>query len=135
MNEMYEMSLGAHAIGVILLLVIFLASLWQLARARDVMAYLRKIRIQGPLIFMAMFVPIFTGTVMMAAKHLAFTVPNIIMILVSIILIFFEIKRSRPLKYASIAEEGAFEKYKKDAQKILVSEIALIILISIWMYL
>jgi len=57
------------------------------------------------------------------------------MILLSIILIVFEIKRSKPLKYASIAEEGAFEKYKKEAQTILISEIALIVLVSLWMFL
>ncbi|MDA3945086.1 MAG: hypothetical protein PF439_00180 [Helicobacteraceae bacterium] len=134
MNTMYNMSLSIHEVGVLLLVVIFLASLWQLDRADEVIPYLRKMRIQSPLILMAMFLPIFTGMVMMAAKHLEFTIPNIAMIILSIVLIFFEIKRSRPLKYASIAEEGAFNRYKRDAQKILVSEIALIILISLWMY-
>jgi len=122
-------------VGRFTLIGIFLASLWQLNRSKDVLAYLRKMRIQGPLIFMAMFIPIFTGMVMMAAKHLVFTIPNIMMILLSIILIVFEIKRSKPLKYASIAEEGAFEKYKKEAQTILISEIALIVLVSLWMFL
>jgi hypothetical protein len=135
MNAMYNMSLSIHWVSVFLLVAIFAASLWQLERANDVMAYLRKMRIQGPLILMAMFAPIFTGMVMMAAKHLEFTIPNIAMIVLSIVLIFFEIKRSRPLKYASIIEKGAFEKYKKDAKTILVSEIGLIVLISIWMYL
>lgn len=135
MNEMYNMSLSIHWVSVFLLLAIFTASLWQLERANDVMVYLKKMRIQSPLIMMAMFAPIFTGMVMMAAKHLAFTIPNIVMILLSIILIYFEIKRSKPLKFATIIEEGVFEKYKKDAKMILVGEIALIVLISIWMYL
>ena len=135
MNAMYNMSLSIHWFGVFLLLAIFMGSLWQLNRANDVMAYLHKMRFQSPLIMMAMFVPIFTGMVMMAAKHLEFTIPNIAMIVLSIVLVFFEIKRSRPLKYASIIEEGAFEKYKKDAKMILIGEIALILLISIWMYL
>jgi len=135
MNAMYEMSLTVHGWGVLLLLGIFLASLWQLNRSEEVLAYLRKMRIQGPLIFMAMFVPIFTGMVMMAAKHLDFSVANIAMILLSIVLIFFEIRRSKPLKYASIAEEGAFDRYKKEARTILTSEIALIVLISLWMFL
>ena len=135
MNEMYNMSLSIHWVSVFLLLAIFAASLWQLERANDVMVYLKKMRIQSPLIMMAMFAPIFTGMVMMAAKHLAFTIPNIVMILLSIILIYFELKRSKPLKFATIIEEGVFEKYKKDAKMILVGEIALIVLISIWMYL
>jgi len=135
MNAMYEMSLTVHGWGVLLLLGIFLASLWQLNRSEEVLAYLRKMRIQGPLIFMAMFVPIFTGMVMMAAKHLDFSVANVAMILLSIVLIVFEIRRSKPLKYASIAEEGAFERYKKEARTILTSEIALIVLISLWMFL
>lgn len=134
MNEMYNMSLSIHGFGVLLLVGIFLASLWQLNRSNDVMAYLRKMRIQAPLILMAMFVPIFTGMVMMAAKHLEFTIANIAMIVLSTVLIGFEIKRTRPLKNASIIEEGVFEKYKKDATTILVGEIALIMLISIWMF-
>ena len=72
---------------------------------------------------------------MMAAKHLEFSVANIVMIVLSVVIIIFEIKRSKPLKYASIADEGAFEKYKKDATSILVAEMALIVMISIWMYL
>ena len=135
MNEMYVMSLLIHEAGVLLLVLIFAGSLWQLNRADDLMGYLRKMRIQSPLIMMSMFAPIFTGMVMMAAKHLDFSIANIVMIVLSVVLIVFEMKRSKPLKYASIAEEGAFEKYKKDASMILVSEIALIIMISIWMYL
>jgi hypothetical protein len=135
MNEMYEMSLSIHEGGVLLLLIIFLGSLWQLRQANDLMKYLKKMRIQSPLIMMAMFVPIFTGMVMMAAKHLEFSVANIVMIVLSVVIIIFEIKRSKPLKYASIADEGAFEKYKKDATSILVAEMALIVMISIWMYL
>lgn len=131
---MYNMSLLLHEIGLLLLVLIFLASIWDLNRTDNPIAYLRKMRIQSPLIFMAMFVPIFTGMVMMAAKHLSFTIPNIVMIVLSVVLIAFEMKRARPLKYASIVEKGVFEKYKKDATVILVGEIALIVLITLWMY-
>lgn len=131
---MYNMSLLLHEIGLLLLVLIFLASIWDLNRTDNPIAYLRKMRIQSPLIFMAMFVPIFTGMVMMAAKHLSFTIPNIVMIVLSVVLIAFEMKRACPLKYASIVEKGVFEKYKKDATVILVGEIALIVLITLWMY-
>ncbi len=134
MNKMYEMSLLLHEFGVLVLIVIFLGSLWQLRRADEVMVYLKKMRIQSPMIMMAMFLPIFTGMVMMAAKHLEFSVANIVMIVLSVVLIIFEVKRSKPLKYASIVEEGVFEKYKKDASSILVAELVLIALISSWMY-
>jgi len=135
MNEMYEMSLSIHEVGVLLLLLIFVGSLWQLKQADDLMKYLHKMRIQGPMIMMTMFAPIFTGMVMMAAKHLDFSVANIVMIVLSIVLIVLERKRSKPLKYASITEEGMFDKYKKNASIILVIEMALIIMISIGMYL
>ena len=131
---MYEMSLILHEAGIVLLLLIFLLSIWQLNRVENTLGYLKKMRIQAPMIMMAMFVPIFTGMVMMAAKHLSFSVPNIVMIILSIVLIIFEIKRARPLKYASIMEKDVFEQYKKDATMILVGESALIVLISIWMY-
>jgi len=135
MNEMYNMSLFTHEAGIFLLVLIFVGSLLQLNRADDLMIYLRKMRIQSAMIMMMVFIPIFTGIVMMAAKHLEFTVANIVMILLSIVLIYFERRRIKPLKFASIAEEGAFERYKKEATQILVAELALIIMISIWMYL
>lgn len=128
------MGLVLHEAGIVLMLVIFLLSLWQLNRVEDILSYLKKMRIQAPMIMMAMFVPIFTGMVMMAAKHLNFTVPNIAMIILSLVLIGFELKRVKPLKFASIMEKDVFEKYKKDATMILVIESALIVLISIWMY-
>jgi len=135
MNEMYNMSLFTHEAGIFLLVLIFVGSLLQLNRADDLMIYLRKMRIQSAMIMMMVFIPIFTGIVMMAAKHLEFTVANIVMILLSIVLIYFERRRIKPLKFASIAEEGAFERYKKEATQILVAELALIIMITIWMYL
>ena len=134
MNKMYDMSLMLHEAGIVLMLLIFLLSIWQLNRVEDTLGYLKKMRIQAPMIMMAMFVPIFTGMVMMAAKHLSFSIPNIVMIILSVVLIIFEIKRSRPLKFASIMETDVFEQYKKDATMILVGESALIVLISIWMY-
>ena len=135
MNYMYDMSLTLHSWSVLILLAVFVASLIQLQRADALLPYLKKMRIQTPVIMMVMFAPIFTGIVMMAAKHLNFTIPNIVMIVLSITIIYFEIKRSKPLRFESIAEEGAFEKYKVGAKNILVGEIAIIILISIWMYL
>ncbi|MEN8145985.1 MAG: hypothetical protein ABFR02_00035 [Campylobacterota bacterium] len=135
MNDMYDMSLTLHSWSVLILLAVFVASLIQLQRADAVLPYLKKMRIQTPVIMMVMFAPIFTGIVMMAAKHLSFTVPNIVMIVLSITLIYFEIKRSKPLRFESIVKEGAFEKYKIGAKNILVGEIAIIVLISIWMYL
>ena len=41
---------------------------------------------------------IFTGVIMMAAKHLDFTIENIAMILFAMILIYLELKRSLGLK-------------------------------------
>ena len=135
MNELYNMSLLIHEAGIFLLVLIFVGSLVQLNRADDLMVYLRKMRIQSSMIMMVVFTPVFTGIVMMVAKHLDFTVPNIVMILLSIVLIYFERRRIKPLKFAAIAEEGAFERYKKEATQVLVAEIALIVMISIWMYL
>ena len=135
MNELYNMSLLIHEAGIFLLVLIFVGSLVQLNRADDLMVYLRKMRIQSSMIMMVVFTPVFTGIVMMVAKHLEFTVPNIVMTLLSIVLIYFERRRIKPLKFASIAEEGAFDRYKKEATQVLVAEVALIVMISIWMYL
>jgi len=77
---------------------------------------------------------IFTGMVMMAAKHLAFSVENIIMIVLAVALIVLEAKRLKALKYLSTTKEHAFNVYKPFARTILQIEFVLVLLMSLWMW-
>jgi predicted negative regulator of RcsB-dependent stress response len=72
---------------------------------------------------------------MMAAKHLDFTIENIVMILLAIILIVLEAKRKKALKYLSTKKEHAFAVYKPFARTILQLEFGLVLLMSLWMWL
>lgn len=77
---------------------------------------------------------LFTGAVMMAAKHLEFTFANIAMIVIAIVMIILEAKRYKNLKRRTdITQEGAFGEYKQKAFRFLGIEMALLVSMSVWM--
>ena len=136
MNEMYNMGLSIHSIGVGVLLGIIFVNIVILMKIKDLVKYKRKMSIMlMPLSSMVLGAVIFTGIVMMAAKHLEFSVANIAMILLSVVLIYLEVKRVKLLKYINVKKERALEAYKSFALRILTIEFVLINVISLWMWL
>jgi hypothetical protein len=133
-NEMYDMSIVAHNYGVMAILGVVLVNVFMLLRAKDINKYMRSMRIFTPIGSTAIGAIIFTGIIMMAAKHLDFTIPNIAMIIFAIIFIYLEVKRSLKLKYINKKEEGVFAKYKSFAFKVLALEVFVILSISFWMW-
>ncbi|MDQ7060302.1 MAG: hypothetical protein Q9M43_03940 [Sulfurimonas sp.] len=99
MNEMYDMSIVTHYYSVIGILVVIGMNAIMLANAKDIAHYQRQMSIFTPLSSMALGGIIFTGVVMMAAKHLDFSIENILMIVFSLVIIVLEVKRIKTLKY------------------------------------
>lgn len=136
MNEMYNMGLSIHSIATGVLLGVVLMNIVLLMKIKDLVKYKRNMSLMlMPLSSMVLGAVIFTGIVMMAAKHLEFSVANIVMILLSFALIYLEIKRVKLLKYINVKKERALEAYKSFALRILYIEFVLISLISLWMWL
>ena len=135
MNEMYSMSIDIHDFGVFALFLIIVVNMVMLNNADDMLGYARKMRIYMPFSASMIAVIIFTGVVMMAAKHLDFSLPNIVMIVFSIVLIGLESKRYGSLKHIDRRIENVFAQYKSKAMKYLGVELLLTVLISIWMFL
>ena len=79
-------------------------------------------------------VAIFSGTIMMAAKHLDFTIENVVMIVISVVLIVLEAKRAKTLKYLSVKTQNSLEVYKPYGIKLLYIELVVSVLISLWMW-
>ena len=135
MNEMYSMGLVIHSFGAVFLLGVVFLNIVALMLVKNVDRYKRSMSIlYMPLSSMAIGGAIFTGSIMMAAKHLDFSIENIMMILISIILIVLEVKRAKGLKYLNLKEQSAFDIYKKYALNLMYIEFALIVLISMWMW-
>lgn len=135
MNEMYSMGLSLHSFGAIAILVAIFANLFFLISYQDLKKYKRINSIViWPLTFSTLASLIFTGVIMMAAKHLAFTLENIVMIVVSIILIVLEAKRIKSLKYLDVNKEHAFRAYKPLARTFLQIEFLLVAFLSGWMW-
>ena len=133
MNEMYNMSIVTHYYSVVGILVVILVNILMLRRAVSIRDYQRQMSLFTPIGSVAIGGIIFTGIIMMAAKHLDFSLENIIMIVVSLAIIYLEVKRVKTLKYLNSKAENALEVYKKYALSLLLGEVALTVSISIWM--
>jgi hypothetical protein len=133
MNEMYNMSIVTHGTFVFWLLAMILVNYVVLLVSDDLNSYRRKKGIvYAPLDFVGLVGVIFTGVVMMASKHLDFTIENIIMIMVAIGFVFAEIKRSKEFKYVKNLDE--FSVYKIYAKKILLIEFFSAFTLAVWMW-
>ncbi|WP_345979684.1 hypothetical protein [Sulfurimonas sp. HSL3-2] len=133
MNYMYNMSIDFHNYVVILLLVLIGLNFVLLFRAKNVFSYRKKMAYLTPTIAVLLASILFTGTIMMAAKHLDFTLANIAMIAIAIAFIVLEAKRVKPIKRLKDVPE-AIPVYRDFAKKILSIELLIVLVISIWMW-
>ena len=136
MNEMYTMGLSLHSMSSIAVLAVIFMNLFLLISNNDLKKY-KKLHsvVLWPTTFTLLGVTLFTGIIMMAAKHLDFTVANVLMILISIIYIALEAKRVKGLKYLSETKDHAFNAYKPIARTILQVEFILVLLLNLGMWL
>lgn len=133
MNYMYNMSIDFHNYVVILLLVLIGLNFLLLFKAKNVFSYRKKMAYLTPTIAVLLASILFTGTIMMAAKHLDFTLANIAMIAIAIAFIVLEAKRVKPIKRLKDVPE-AIPAYRDFAKKILSVELLIVLVISIWMW-
>lgn len=132
---MYNMGLSIHSVGTAILLGIILLNFVMLQKFTELQKYKRLNSIfLLPLTATILGVAIFTGIIMMAAKHLDFTLANIVMVLISFVLIFLEVKRNKALRYINASKARAMEAYQGFGVKILVMEFVITLLISVWMW-
>lgn len=134
MNEMYDMSIITHGWGVMLVFGAIFVNIFMLFWIKSLAKYTRAVTLFNPIGATAIGMVIFTGVIMMAAKHLDFTLENIAMIIFAIIFIYLEVKRSLGLKNLNKKEVTAFDGYKSYALKIFVLEILVTLSISLWMW-
>ena len=134
MEALYSAGLEIHFVGIVVVFAVVLFNGVMLALSKQVVRYAKRLRIVMPISISLIVITIFTGIVMMAAKHLHFTFANVAMIVVSVIFIILEIKRYKILKYQTdIKQENAFLEYKSKAFRILGLEILLLTIMSTWM--
>ena len=134
MEAMYKTGLNIHYFGVVVLMGVVLFNIMMLALSHHVIRYAKRMRIVMPISSSFIALILFTGAVMMAAKHLSFTLANVAMIVIAIVMIILEAKRYKTLKRKTdITQEGAFAEYKKKAFRFLGIEMSLLLVMSIWM--
>ena len=127
------MSIVTHNFSVLVVLMVIGINFYKIFRATEVQAYRKFNMLFNPVGATVLGSVIFTGIIMMAAKHLDFTFANIIMIVFSIVLIVLEAKRSKALRYIMNKDSESFVTYKKYSQKILLSEFVISLVIYIGM--
>jgi len=134
MEAMYKTGLNIHYFGVIVLMGVVVFNIVMLSLSHHIIRYAKRMRIVMPISGSLIALILFTGAVMMAAKHLEFNFANIAMIVIAIVMIILEAKRYKTLKRKTdITQEGAFSEYKQKAFRFLGIEMALLISMSLWM--
>jgi len=134
MEAMYTMGLEIHTVGVIVLMGVVMFNIMMLALSKQVIRYAKRMRIVMPISASLIALILLTGMIMMAAKHLHFTLANDAMIVVGIVMIILEAKRYKTLKRRTdITQEGAFALYKRKAFRYLGIEMVLLLGITLWM--
>lgn len=134
MEAMYTMGLEIHTVGVIVLMGVVMFNITMLALSNQVIRYAKRMRIVMPISSSLIALILLTGMIMMAAKHLHFTLANDAMIVVGIVMIVLEAKRYKTLKRRTdITQEGAFALYKRKAFRYLGIEMVLLISVTLWM--
>ena len=133
MNEMYTMTIVIHLWGTIAFLAVLAFNMALLYVAADIRAYAKRMRIFMPISASLIALLLFTGAIMMAAKHLSFTIENIVMIVFGVLLIVLELKRYLTLKHADLSLANILPTYKTKAMKILAFELVWSIAITVWM--
>jgi hypothetical protein len=134
MEAMYTLGLNIHIVGVLILLGVVLFNVATLVFSKEIYAYARRMRIVMPISSSLLFLLLFTGSIMMAAKHLVFDSSNIMMILGTIVIIYLEIKRYRVLRHQTNASDAnSFKEYKVKALRYLGMEVIILLSLSIWM--
>lgn len=134
MNEMYDMGIVTHNWGVMAVLGVILINIFMLLSIKSLVKYKRVMTLFTPIVGTAIGMAIFTGVVMMAAKHLDFTIQNIAMIILSIFLIILEVKRSKRVQGLSKNNQETFSLYKTFALKVFALETGLVLIVSFWMW-
>jgi len=124
------MSIDIHYIGILALMVVVLANIILLKMSSDVVSYAKKMRKLMPISTSLLFLTLFTGSVMMAAKHLEFTLQNIVMILFALLYIALDVYRFKLLR---ATPKDGIEVYRKSAYLIFAVELVTILLITLWM--
>ncbi len=133
MEKMYLMGLDIHNFGIIVLIGVISFNFMLLALSKSIRIYARRMRVVMPISSTLIAIIIFTGTIMMAAKHLSFTLDNIAMIVVSFALIYIELKRYLSLKHADLSKNNAFGIYREKAYRLLAIEMVLMLAMSSYM--
>ena len=133
MNEMYNMSIVAHYYSVVAVFLSILLNFTMIILADDIEKHKRFVTLYNPIGGTFMGGIIFTGVVMMAAKHLDFTIENILMILIAIYMLWLDTRRNKALKIIKTDYHSSFQFYRFYAMRMLLTQILLLVAMSIWM--
>lgn len=134
MEEMYALGLEIHYFGVVVLMGMVVFNIVMLGLSKQIVEYARRMRIAMPISATMIALILFTGAVMMAAKHLSFTPSNVAMIVIGIAMIVLEAKRYSTLKRKTDARsQNALSVYKSKAFPLLGVQMVLLLAMTGWM--
>ena len=129
MEYMYSFAIAAHLYSVYGMVAVILLNVLATYQAQEITKFRKMMLIFTPMGSVMLASAIFTGIVLMAAKHLDFDVANVVMIIFSVVMIILEAKRAKLLRFSTAK---TFLEYKKKAYKLLAFELAGVVIVSIF---
>ena len=127
MNYMYHFGIMAHYYSALGILVVILFNMYKIQRATNLQKLRRFMTIFTPMGSVMLGSVVFTGVIMMAAKHLEFTWQNNLMIAIALVFIVLEVKRAKRLRFLMQKE---LDSYKQFAFVLLSIEAAMVVVVS-----
>lgn len=130
---MYTLSVQLHFGSVVFWLGVIAFNMAMVQFAVQGGEYVRRARIAMPFSVMTIAAIAFTGAIMMAAKHLDFTLENVAMIVLTVVFIGLEARRYKTLRRLRTKLPDALQLYRPYALKVLGAELVLSLLMMLWM--
>ena len=130
MDEMYLMAMDIHFFSV-LMLILFVSILTLLTKLPlDFKIFSKFFRPVLPLYFSFLAAVTLTGAIMMAAKHLSFSLINIIMIVTFFSIVHLEVMRHNHFKNKLRASDEEQVFYKKKAFMLHGIELVMLVIVT-----
>lgn len=133
MEMMYNAGMQIHYGLMVALMGVIGFNMAMLQFAVNIPAYVRRARIAMPLSVVLIAAIAFTGIVMMAAKHLGFSLQNSMMVLVTLLIIVLESRRYKGLRRINPADESSLRRYRPYGLKLLLTEFAALLAMTYWL--
>lgn len=132
---MLDLSLKIHIVSLLLLALVVVVNFFIVTKTENFILMVRRLRFTAPMYHLLIGSLVFTAMVMMAYGHIGFKSRIIVMIAAALVLFIMEIRNYKRMRIIGSKEIELQERFKRAARKLYLSELLVILvvsLVSVW---